>query len=278
MGMFDFLKSNNKPLVSNSPKSEHFLRYLLTTQKNEIFQILKDGGMDETLITQMEIYEDNQANQFMQMQDKEIGRSAVFVFQKKGHDSPFYFYFEDSAWHHIYYPYKGNRMAISCSSWADDYYDKNISLFAKEMFCMNHGFKGALRVWSANVINEFKAIDFWEELAKIQKYFNFEKTNYNYEQISGEEATILKKKLFLLEENICKQYGSTEELVHIIRQEFERVRNAIENMDKKTWVQFFIGVLASLALTLGVSVANNDSFWKLVKEVFGLPFRFLIGH
>ena len=84
MGIFDLFKSNNRVSVNNNPKSEHVLSHLLTSQKNGIFQLLKDGGIDETLIGQIEIYEGDRANQFVQMPDNDIGSPAVFSFQKKG--------------------------------------------------------------------------------------------------------------------------------------------------------------------------------------------------
>lgn len=43
------------------------------------------------------------------------------------------------------------------------------------------------------------------------------------------------------------------------------------------WVHTAIGVFISIAMNLGVSIAEDNKFWQLIKEALRVPVQILLG-
>jgi len=136
-----------------------------------------------------------------------------------------------------------------------------------------------IKIWARSVSLEFDEPDLWAELSHIKSGFSFDTGGVDSnEPISAREAVEIRLKLDVLQQKMIPQYGNSEGTRKIINEKFVYLTECIERQGKKDWIHTLIGVLASLAISIGVSAANSDSYWFLIQETLGQPIKLLLGH
>ena len=136
-----------------------------------------------------------------------------------------------------------------------------------------------VNIWAKNLSVEVAEPDLWAELSHMRSGFSFDAGGIDSnEPVTAREAREIKLKLGDLQQKITQEYASSEEVSDIINEKFIYLTDCIERQGKKDWVHTLIGVLASLAIAIGVSAANSDSYWKLIKDTLGTPIKLLLGN
>ena len=84
---------------------------------------------------------------------------------------------------------------------------------------------------------------------------------------SNDEKSDAERRLRHLQETIESRFAQTEQQHHTIQREFERLRVQLQIQSRGIWFDFLIGVLAKLAVVLGVELvemlASGISGWQL---------------
>jgi hypothetical protein len=174
----------------------------------------------------------------------------------------FYFSFHcsvDGKWSCEYFPGKENRtFSSSFSSWTE---------------MLSH-----LGRWAMVMKQELDCPDPWYELGRLQSGFAVATASeLANDPFTVPEAKVLSERLRALEERIAASFARNKDDLKVIRSKLEYLISAMERQGKQDWLHTSIGDFATMAMSLGVSAANTDSFWAIVREVFGTPFRLLSG-
>ena len=135
-----------------------------------------------------------------------------------------------------------------------------------------------ISIWADRLKRELEEPDLWSELAAIQSGFSFEAPHgYINTLISAGEAKRLKEGIRLFETRITKDFHLNKDQYDFVRTKLNYLSEAIERQGRTDWIYTAIGVFASIGMAIGISAANSDKFWTLIKETLGTVFRLLIA-
>jgi hypothetical protein len=240
---------------------------LLRSQKNEIFNALVLAGLDEGVISKIEWKYDAKKTYSLIKYDNyyrghDDGSAIALILKQDGYT--FFFYFNGLGNHWCY-----NGFPIGVGNGIVKNY--NITWSSLIYKIIN---------WAYKISSELKeSDDLWEELSNIKSGYSYEYGEFeDNEPITAKEAESIRSKLTILEQKIIEKYGITDSYIKIIKEKFEYLDKGIERQGKKDWFHTLIGVLASLIIALGISAANSDGFWQIVKNVLNSPIKLLIGN
>jgi hypothetical protein len=219
--------------------SKHFL---LRSQKNDVYKILCEVGL-ETYVSQFK---------WKEGKSEIVNVEAVskIVSEHDGHTYYFTFDSDGESFRPVYFPGSVLNvvMAKSCS-W-------DITL-------------AKVRNWAIRIKRDFQEPDYWAEYARIQPAFIFDTNNNDYgTPISVAEASKLKEGISLLYKRIVEEFALDQYQRKLVLDKLSYLAEAVERLGKADWVNLAIGVFATVAVTIGVSAANSDKFWRLVKDSF----------
>jgi hypothetical protein len=233
---------------------------LLKSQKNEIFKALVSSGIDESVIGQIEWL--SNASRYRAYKDADDDGSGVAL--RLNQDSvTFFFYFNGSS---NRWAYRG--FPIGVGNGEEIGYGKQWNELLNR-----------LKYWGQKISAELNTPDLWTDILNIKSGYSVDYEEFkDNKPITAKEAHAIKYKLKMLENKILESYGNTEEHIKIITEKFEYLNEGIERQGKKDWLYTLTGVLASLAIAVGVSAANSDEFWQLVKTVLGSSIKLLLGN
>jgi hypothetical protein len=226
----------------------------MRSQKNELFKILVDVGL-EPHINQFKWEEQNS-----RFQHNDITISKLVCEQD---NRPLYFTFDyiKTSFYPIYFPGESiDVVNISSSiSW-----DQTKNLFQK---------------WATRLREELVEPDYWGEFARLQSTFNLNTESLDGDTpISASEAIKLRVGISALFKNISKEYVLDKDQLATVENKLNYLSDAINRQSKLDWANTAIGVFVTVAMTIGVSAANSDKFWELVKESLNNAFILLIGN
>lgn len=237
------------------------MNQLLRSQRNEIVKALVSAGIDETLIEKIEWKNIGSKYRAYTYDTYDDGRGMVLTIEQDGNILFFYFNGFSDRW-----TFHGYPMGVSNDA------EKGYGLAWEELL-------SKLRNWGQKISVELKTPDLWHELSKIKSGYSFEYTEFhNNDLITVEDARAIKSKLKTLEDQIMQGFGDTNNNINLIGATFKYLKACIERMGKNDFRYALMGVLASLAIALGVSAANADKFWLLVRSVLGSPITLFIGN
>jgi hypothetical protein len=236
------------------------MKTMLKSQKNEIFKTLVSSGVDESLIGKI-TWLDN-AKKYKSDSSSDDGNGVALTVQQDSNIFFFYFNGSANAWIYRGFPIGiGNNEVARWSfvSWTDLLKD--------------------LSNWGSKISAELEAPDLWADLSNIKSAYSLDNEEFkDNEAITAKEAHAIKSKLTILENKIIENYGKSDETIKVIKEKFDYLIGCVDRQDKKDWSYTLIGVLSSLAIAIGVSAANADKFWLLVKSVLGSPMGLLLGN
>lgn len=239
------------------------MEQLLKSQKRAIFEALKNGGLDEAIIAKIAFSLVDGSNvdvghlvggpaKYWQLRLEDDGMEFFFRFQGKGND-----------WNYRAFPLGvGNSVSSNTS---------RVWLYLVEV----------LRAWAERVKEEVETEDPWAELENLKASFDLGGEGAEATEntpFTAAEARIAREKLALLERQISESFATNDEQIQAVERKFQYLSDAIERQGKQDWLYTFLGALASLAISLGVSAANNDQFWAVVKDAIGSPLRLFLGN
>lgn len=234
---------------------------LLRTQKNQVFQALKDGGLEDEAIERLV---------FRHSEELSNWKDYAYDYKKDGYvitysDGSFTYFFSfqgnGNSWSIEAFPLgvANSRKYSTDNSWA--YVLKN------------------LKEWAYRIQEEIKADDYWDRFVEIRAQFTLDdEEEIDNSPFSSKEANVIRGKLNLLEKELLRRYSSNAEHRDYLRRKFQYIDDCLDRQGKTDWLHTLVGVLASTAIALGVSAANNDMFWQIVRNTLGSTIKLLTGN
>jgi hypothetical protein len=97
-------------------------------------------------------------------------------------------------------------------------------------------------------------------------------------KFSQEEKEYMNAKLLLFEKQVTDNYAKSEELKRFVHDKISYLIQSLDRQTKMDWFYTSLGIFTSIAMQVGVSAANDDKFWLLIKAVLGIPVELLFGN
>lgn len=128
------------------------------------------------------------------------------------------------------------------------------------------------------LVSMLEGSDVFGEVSRITDYniWSSEKTDNN-QQFKEDEAHLLRERLTRFEKQLNDQFTLNEQQARFVSERIDYLKSAIDRQGRYDWLHTSIGVFVSIAMTLGVSVADDNNFWRLIKEALGVPLKLLFG-
>ncbi|MCJ7458379.1 MAG: hypothetical protein MUP17_05250 [candidate division Zixibacteria bacterium] len=223
---------------------------LLKTQKNEIYKILLDTGLEP-------------AN-FSWSEEAGISHPALTVSRLKFRDGHFYFQFDFTDYLGTLRHY--SRFSPGREKAVDDNYTD--SWGAQRAYALE---------WARHLKREIEAPDLWQEIEKYQATFSLvPPTKLLNEPIPAYEADQIGEALRLLTGEIKKQFKLTTQQNEFVRSKLDYLADAAKRQPRLDWVHTCIGVLMTIAVGLAMAPQEASRLWQLFKNLLG-KFIHLIG-
>jgi len=225
---------------------------LLKTQKNEVFEILLNEGLEP-------------AN-FTWSQEKGEILPNLIVSRLDYRGGHFYFKFDfalssrskNFAYFCIFTP---GGETIVYKDFPDDWVQQ----------------KAHIRSWAKLLKHEIEAPDLWQEIEKYRSTFSLVPSEELIDEpIPAYEVEQIIEALHLLAEKIKEQFKLTSEQNEFVRSRLDYLADAVKRQGRFTWVHTCIGVLMAIALKLALSPEAASLLWQLAKSLLG-RFIHLIG-
>jgi hypothetical protein len=215
---------------------------LSKTQKNEIFNILQDAGLEPSDFSWLE----------------EEGEYLDIVVSKLVYrDEEFYFKFDLNE--------EGENEPLSCA------FSPGINMLS-ESYAVESWIeqKRFVENWANILRNEIFAPDMWQELEKYKDTFSLAPSEKIIDdQIPYYEVEQITEALHLLAKKIEEQFKLTSEQNEFVRSRIDYLVDAVKRQGRFTWVHTCIGILMGIALKLALPPEDASLLWQLAKSVLG---------
>jgi len=224
---------------------------LLKTQKNEVFKILREAGLEPANFSWAEY-------------EKTVyltgSRSKKTVPRLNYLDGDYYFQFEmfDDKYHCEFSPSHEQKVQYgTLLSWATQ--------------------KVIVETWAEFLKKEIEAPDLWQEIEKYRAALPLvaDEQLVN-EPIPAYEVEEIAEKMQLLADKIEEQFELDEEQNQFVRTKLNYLTDAAKRQPRRDWENILISVFIGIAFQLALDPTKAQQFWQLVKGIIG-PFIHLIG-
>lgn len=223
---------------------------LLKTQKNEIFKILLDEGLEPTDFSWSEV---------TSMTDYE-----TIVPKLNFRDGQYYFRFEIAP--------EEREEPIACEFSPGE--TMTVESWFIESWIEQLKF---VRNWARILKSETEAPDLWQEIEKYRTTFSLNPpVKLLNESIPAYETEQIIDALRLLALEIKRQFELTTQQNQFVSSKLEYLADAVKRQGRLDWVHTCIGVLITIAMGLGMAPAETSKLWQLTKDLLG-KFIHLIG-
>jgi hypothetical protein len=221
---------------------------LLRSQRKEVYDTLARVGIADHL------------PQFQWSQETD-GTFQYSILSTESDTRKYYFKFprDFNMWHPEYFPGAENLVTtVPVFTWLD--------------------VLESVTLWAKRLAEELLVADPWEDLAALRAGFlpPTDQMTSN-DSFTMREASIINEKLRHLEQQIASEFARNDDDLAVIKSKLEYLIGAMDRQGKKDWLHTSIGVFATMAMSIGVSAANADTFWKIVKGALDMPVQMLIG-
>ena len=223
---------------------------LLKTQKNEIFEILQEEGLEPA--------------DFNWSEEESIHSADLIVSRLTYRDTDFYYQFDffgKDRYHTCEYS-PGGEKKVQTAEPVDWHTQLRIA-----------------KIWASCLKKEIDAPDLWQELEKYQATFSLAlptKFKLLNEPIPAYEVEQIVKALDALKQEIKEQFKLTKEESEFVTRKLDYLADAAKRQGRLDWVHTCIGVLITIAMGLSMAPTEASKLWLLVKELLG-KFMHLIG-
>jgi hypothetical protein len=127
------------------------------------------------------------------------------------------------------------------------------------------------------LIISYKQSELWDKLPETQNSFSFNiGMDENNDPISEDDQTVLNEKINLLRITMVDNHASNTEQQNIINEKLDYIIEAMKRQGRIDWVHTSIGVLATIAVSLCLSLEQAKDYWQTIKDILGSPFKLLI--
>ena len=225
---------------------------LLKTQKNEVFEILLNEGLEP-------------AN-FTWSQEKGEILPNLIVSRLDYRDGHFYFKFDfalssrsrNFAYFCIFTP---GGETIIYKNFPDDWVQQ----------------KAHVRSWAKLLKHEIEAPDLWQEIEKYRPTFSLvPPAKLLNEPIPAYEAEDIGEALQQLADKIEGQFNLSSEQNEFVRSKLDYLADAAKRQGRLDWVHTCIGVLITIAMGVAMAPEEASKLWQLAKSLLG-KFIHMIG-
>lgn len=221
---------------------------LLKTQKNEVFQILQEEGLEP-------------AN-FYWAEEPSISDSDVFVFCLYYRGSQFYFqfdFFRNLQWRNSNDPKLTTSHYCEFSP-GDDVLVKRENPGSWELQ------KNYVRFWTLYLSREIDAPDLWGEMEKYKTSVSLALPEQLLnEPIPANEAEKISEQLSSLADKIEKQFELTNEQNQFVRSKLNYLAEAAKRQRSMDWAHTLIGVSVTIAMGLALAPDQAKELWELMR-------------
>lgn len=232
---------------------------LLKTQKNEVFKILQEAGLEP-------------AN-FSWAEEPSISNSEVYVSRLNYGGSQFYFqfdFFRNLQWRNSSDPKLTTSHYCEFSPGED-------AVVSREHPGSWRLQKDNVHYWAKYIKRQIEAPDLWSEIEKYRAALplvtNEQLVN---EPIPAYEVDEIVEKIQLLADKIEKQFELDEEQNQFVRSKLNYLEDAAKRQPRRDWENILISVFIGIAFQLALEPTKAQQFWQLVKGIIG-PFIHLLG-
>lgn len=222
---------------------------LLKTQKNEIFKILQEVGLEPANFKWTHI-------DLMPSDDRVVLRLNYL-------DGKYYFQFmmnKDSNYHYCCEVSPADEKAVG--------YKKSLNWYEQ---------KTNVRRWAKYLKREIEAPDLWAEIEKYRATLPLVTGEQLVnEPIPAYETEEIYDRMQLLADKIEEEFKLNEEQSQFVRSKLNYLADAAKRQPRRDWEFMFIGVFINIAFYLVLEPVKVQQFWQFVKSIVG-PFIHLIG-
>ena len=209
---------------------------LMKSQKNEVFKILQDAGLEP-------------ANFAWKIGRADVSRRFIDVPRLEYHDGQYYFQFEPK----------------SCT----------LSPGELTAFAQYEAINWPMQIdnlieWTDNLKREIEAPDLWAEMEKYKTSVSLALPEQILnEPIPAYEAEEIAKKLEQLANKIQEQFNLTNEQNKFVRRKLNYLAEAAKSQRSVNFVYMVIGVFVTIATALTLAPDQAKELWELIKSIMG---------
>lgn len=216
---------------------------LLTSQKNELYDIIEGEGLSPS-----------------QFEFQEI--TSKFNLENKATQ----LVFKNSAWYYLFDTGFGQVNDVLYA----DYSPGETTITVKKYIVswnehINHFFE-----WIDNLKREITTEDKWERLRN-----EVENVNISYEndpnRFTVYEYEVLHTQMGVLKERIS-ELGLLPKQVILINNKLDHLTEMSKNLTKTDWKSLFIGTIISIIIQLSLSQEMGQQLWSIIRVVFSKYF------
>jgi|SRR6185436_2287490 len=210
---------------------------LLQTQKNDIFDIILDEGMNPS---------DFKFSVEFESRDE-------MVTYLKYKETKYYFQFRN----------------IDDRHWITSYSPSGRSLEVTEKYF--GGWKGYIsitRKWLKHLKREVNATDKWEAFAKELHHIPFAfDSNNEGEKFSSDEIKLLDLKIQTVKKEI-KKLELPKETIKQLNAKLDSLNEKVDKLSKTDWKELFLGAVISTIFNLAIPPDSGKSIWEIIRHTF----------
>lgn len=209
---------------------------LLTSQRNEIFQLIEEAGLNPS---QFEL--------LYGKSKKKEGQSASILRLK---NSEYFYSFEAGI--------RGGHYAIFSPGSECVKEEQAPGSWSIQMNYFMH--------WLKYLIREISIEDKWKRLDKEIAQLNIN-TDSNESKFTAQEYEELRLKISMLKVNLIELNLAPEQM-QTLSSKLDYLAELALNLNKVDWKNLFIGTLISLIIQLAIPPETSSQIWFVIKQVF----------
>ena len=214
-----------------------FKNLLLKSQRNEIFEIIKNQGLDPSNF----VWEETESS-FVE---------KMLVSEVKYIDSEFYFMFDyDNDDEHFCFYSPGKEKKV------DDQYSGSWER-AKDYF----------NGWLSYLSREIEQPDFWADIAKYQIPIDSEiKKDSTNEPFTAYQADQIIESLNNVRAFLHENKLVSEEHQAFVEDKLNYLEEAVKRQGSLDWIHTCIGAITTIAVALALSPEQTNAIWNFIKS------------
>ena len=214
---------------------------LLKTQRNEVFKILQDAGLEVADFSWVDV--------------KSFGQDGT-VSCLNYKEGKLYFKFDydflSQCWDCEFSP--GEELPVEKAHKID---------LLEEVF-------GCVGMWAESLKSEIDAPDLWREIQKYQPIFSLaHREQIVNEPIPAYEAEEISKALNELTTKVTKHFQLSQEQGELVRFKLDYLSDAVKRQGRLDWEHICISVLVTIVMGLAMAPEQAKELWTLFKEAVG---------
>lgn len=131
-------------------------------------------------------------------------------------------------------------------------------------------------IWAFCLKREIDAPDLWSQMEKYTAYISLPPTEElpPDEPISAVDAGMIEDRLWIFAERVEKEFKLVGDDLKLLRHQNAVLIDIAKRSSKKAFLYAALGVIATIAMGIGLTPENAKTLWQLLRESLS-PFLFL---